>query len=154
MTDYIEQSLGGHETILVRGRFPTLFWIGAVVLLLLLGPIVIGVVLFIGLWTHMATTKFAVTTERVILKRGFLRRATQELAVGTVESVELRQSILGRLFGYGRLLVRGTGEAVVLFPNMAEPIRFRRAIEAGRESARAVHFDPAGAHQLRAIAKA
>ncbi len=154
MTDYIEQSLSGRETVLVRGRFPTVYWVGAWATLILLGPVLIGVILFLAMAAYMRTTKFAVTTERVILKRGFIRRSTEELAVETVESVSLQQSIFGRLFGYGRLIARGTGETLVHFPNMAEPITFRRAIETGREGARAVHFDPAGARQLEVIAKA
>lgn len=154
MTDYIDKSLGAREVVLVRGRFPTAYWVGAVAVLLVLGPVLIGVFLFVGMAIHMATTKFAVTNQRVILKRGFLRRATQELSTESIEGVELQQSILGRLFGYGRLLVRGNGEAVIAFPNMADPIVFRRAVEAGRESARAIHFDPAGAHQLEAIVNA
>ena len=55
-----------------------------------------------------------------------------ELAVESVESVQLDQSVWGRLFGYGRLLVTGTGDARILFPPMAEPVKFRRAIESGR----------------------
>jgi uncharacterized membrane protein YdbT with pleckstrin-like domain len=94
-----------------------------------------------------------VTTERVILKRGLIRRSTEEFAVESIESVALHQSIWGRLFGYGSLLVRGAGEAQVIFPNMADPIAFRRAIEAGRENARAVHFDARGALQMERIAR-
>lgn len=153
MADYIDKSLGGRETILVRGRFPTFHWVGAWATLILLGPLLIGVILFIGMAVHMTATKFAVTTERVVLKRGLFRRTTEELAVETIEGVAFEQSVLGRLFGYGRLIVRGAGQAQVVFPNMAHPIAFRRAIEAGRENARAVHFDARGAMQMERMTR-
>jgi uncharacterized membrane protein YdbT with pleckstrin-like domain len=80
----------------------------------------------------MKTTDFAVTNRRVILKRGWLNRRTQELAVESVEGVSLDQSIIARMFGYGRVVVTGTGDAVIAFPPMAHPVAFRRSIEAAR----------------------
>jgi hypothetical protein len=46
--------------------------------------------------------------------------------------VSLDQSLWARIFGYGRVVVTGTGDAVIMFPAMAHPVDFRRAIEAAR----------------------
>lgn len=135
MTQYVDKSLAADETILVRGRWPLAYWIGAWVQLLVLGIVIIGVVLFIAAVIRMKTTEFAVTDRRVILKRGWLTRTTEELAVESIEAVHLDQSVWGRLFRYGRLVVTGTGDARVRFPPMAEPIEFRRAIEDARAQA-------------------
>lgn len=129
---YIDQSLAAGETILQRGRWPGVFWFGAWAALLLLGIIVVGLIIFAIAAIKMATTDFAVTNRRVILKRGWLNRRTHELAVESVEGVSLDQSLVARLFGYGRIVVTGTGDAVIAFPPMANPVAFRRAIEAAR----------------------
>lgn len=145
MPRYVEQSLAADESILVAGRYPTVFWIGAWLTLALLGPLIIGLLLFVRWAVHMRTTEFAVTDRRVILKRGLFGRSTQEIAIDSVEGVELRQSMLGRMFGFGRLRVRGTGEALIALPHMADPITFRTAIETGHERANEVHIDAASA---------
>lgn len=129
---YIDASLADGETIIQRGEWPGIFWFGAWAALVLLGIIVVGVFIFVRSAIIMKTTDFAVTNRRVILKRGWLNRRTQELAVESVEGVSLDQSIIARIFGYGRVVVTGTGDAVIVFPPMAHPVAFRRAIEAAR----------------------
>jgi uncharacterized membrane protein YdbT with pleckstrin-like domain len=136
MTQYVDKSLATGETIVARGRWPIAYWLGAWAALLLLWWIVLGVVIFALMWLHMKTTQFAVTNQRVVLKRGWITLHTQELAVGNIEEVRLEQTLLGRLFGFGRVIVTGTGEGVILFPPMAHPIDFRRAIENARTQAR------------------
>ncbi|MBX3431095.1 MAG: PH domain-containing protein [Hyphomonadaceae bacterium] len=129
---YIDESLADGETIIQRGKWPGVFWFGAWAALIVLGLIVVGVFIFAVAAIKMKTTDFAVTNRRVILKRGWLNRHTKELAVESVEGVVLDQSIIARLFGYGRVVVTGTGDAVIAFPPMADPVDFRRAIEAAR----------------------
>ncbi|MGD9980497.1 MAG: PH domain-containing protein [Hyphomonadaceae bacterium] len=129
---YIDQSLASGETVIQRGKWPVLFWIGAWLALLILGIAIVGVFIFVVAAVHMLTTDFAVTNRRVVIKRGLITRRTQELAVESVEGVSLQQSLLARLFGYGRVIVTGTGEATIVFPPMAHPVAFRRAIEAAR----------------------
>lgn len=135
MPQYVDKSLAADETILVRGRWPLAYWVGAWVQLIVLGVVIIGIVMFIAAVIRMKTTQFAVTDRRVILKRGWITRTTEELAVESIEAVHLDQSLWGRLFRYGRLIVTGTGDARVHFPPMAEPIEFRRAIEEARARA-------------------
>lgn len=129
---YIDESLAPGETIIQRGKWPTIYWVGAWAALLLLGIILVGVFIFIGLVVKMKSTDFAVTNRRVILKEGWLNRRTHELAVESLEDVSLDQTIWARLFGYGRVVVTGTGEATIVFPPMGRPVEFRRAIESAR----------------------
>ena len=70
----------------------------------------------------------AVTDRRVIYKSGLIRRHTVEMNLDKVESVDVDQSLAGRLFGYGTVTIRGTGQAVEPLRDMAEPIQFRTAI--------------------------
>ncbi len=129
---YVDESLAEGETIIQRGQYPGIFWFGAWAALILLGIILVGIFIFVRSVIVMKTTDFAVTNRRVILKTGWLNRRTQELAVESVEGVSLEQSFIARIFGYGRVVVTGTGDAVIAFPPMAHPVAFRRSIEAAR----------------------
>ncbi len=131
---YVQQTLGPHERMIAQGKWPLIFWIGAWAALILLGIIFVGVFIFARAAITMLTTEFAVTDARVVLKRGWLNVHTQEISAGSIEGVQLVQSIWGKLFGYGRIMVTGTGDARLVFPAMSNPMAFRRAIEAARDS--------------------
>ena len=78
-----------------------------------------------------ATTELAITDRRVIYKAGLLRRHTIEINRSKVETVGVNQSILGRLLGFGTVVVRGTGGSFEPIPFIAEPLTFRNYITAG-----------------------
>lgn len=137
---YIDESLAPGEELLQRGRWPGLFWFGAWAALIVLGIAIVGIFIFVRAAIVMNTTDFAVTNKRVILKRGWLNRRTQELAVASVEGVTLEQSWWARLWNYGHVIVTGTGDAVIRFPAMADPVAFRRAIETARAGEKEVRL--------------
>jgi uncharacterized membrane protein YdbT with pleckstrin-like domain len=74
------------------------------------------------------TTELAVTDHRVIYKRGIIGRYTIEMARSKVESVDVVQSLTGRIFNYGTILVRGTGGTLEPFRKVEDPLRLRSAI--------------------------
>jgi len=78
-----------------------------------------------------ATTELAITDRRVIYKAGLLRRHTIEINRSKVETVGVNQSILGRMLGFGTVVVRGTGGSFEPIPFIAEPLTFRNYITAG-----------------------
>jgi uncharacterized membrane protein YdbT with pleckstrin-like domain len=71
----------------------------------------------------------AVTNKRVILKTGVLKRKTPEMFLSRIESVEVDQSILGRVFGFGTIVIRGTGGSLEPFHTVSHPLRFRNQIQ-------------------------
>jgi uncharacterized membrane protein YdbT with pleckstrin-like domain len=75
-----------------------------------------------------ATTELAVTDQRVIYKTGLLARHTLEMNRTKVESVAVDQTLLGRIFGYGTVIVRGTGSTFEPIRNIADPLTFRTYI--------------------------
>jgi uncharacterized membrane protein YdbT with pleckstrin-like domain len=75
-----------------------------------------------------ASTELAVTDQRVIYKTGLLARYTLEMNRGKVESVAVDQTLLGRLFGYGTVIVRGTGSTLEPIRNISDPLTFRSYI--------------------------
>ena len=81
-------------------------------------------------WFHRWTTETDVTTLRVVHKEGFISRKTFEMNVDKVESVDVNQSILGRILNYGDVMVRGVGEGDKEIKTIASPLAFRNSITA------------------------
>ena len=81
-------------------------------------------------WFHRWTTETDVTNLRVVHKTGFIKRRTFEMSLDKVESVDVNQSILGRLLNYGNVTVRGVGEGAETIQTIASPLDFRNHITA------------------------
>ncbi|HEV2442680.1 MAG TPA: PH domain-containing protein [Stellaceae bacterium] len=92
--------------------------------------VLIGLVLWLAAYIHRRTSEFAVTNKRIIVKVGILQRRTMELLLRQVEALEVDQGILGRIFGYGTLLIIGTGGTREPFQRISKPLEFRRATQA------------------------
>ena len=97
-------------------------WAGA-------ASLVVGAILFgIGLVRRNAT-EMAVTNKRVIVKSGLADRRTIELLLARIESIAVEEPALGRLLGYGTVIVRGTGGTPEVFPQIARPLEFREQVQ-------------------------
>jgi len=81
-------------------------------------------------WFHRWTTETDVTNLRVVHKTGFIKRRTFEMSLDKVESVDVNQSILGRMLNYGSVTVRGVGEGFETIDTIASPLDFRSHITA------------------------
>ncbi len=79
-------------------------------------------------WFDWWTTEIAVTDRRVICKTGFIRRKTTEMNMEKVESVDVDQSVLGRILDYGNVTVRGTGSGLAPIRNVDAPLDLRNHI--------------------------
>ena len=86
---------------------------------------------FLRAWFRRWTTEIAVTDRRVVLKRGFIRRHTVEMNMQKVESVDVDQTQLGRLFNYGTVTIKGTGSTLESLRMIDRPLKLRSAITAG-----------------------
>jgi hypothetical protein len=75
-------------------------------------------------------TEFAVTDRRVIYKCEFISRHTAEMNMDKIESVDVDQSLLGRVLNYGTIHVLGTGEGIESLHRIAAPLALRNAITA------------------------
>jgi len=92
--------------------------------------------LFIAPLVARATSEFAVTNRRVIIKVGLVWRKTVEMNLEKVESIGVEQTVLGRILGYGTIVVVGTGGTNEPFPRIADPMGFRRAVNLATEALR------------------
>ena len=94
--------------------------------------LVLGVLGFTARMVHKTTTEIAITNSRVVFKQGLISRHVGEIGVNRIEGVNVLQSVLGRVFGYGRVSIRGMGVGEVTMPLIADPVSFRKAIEEAR----------------------
>ncbi len=94
------------------------------VILIVLGSIILGIAVL-----KRNATEVAVTNKRIIIKIGFLTKRTIELFLSKVESVEVEQTLAGRMMGFGSITVRGTGGTNEPFSHIANPLEFRRQVQ-------------------------
>ena len=141
--EVVRHSADLHWILYARGAFCV---IAAWVIFLLLPAqpgfvhwslVVVSAILFaIGLgllaqnWYRWWTTEIAVTDRRIIYKTGFIYRETSEMHMDKVESVDVDQTILGRLLDYGDVSVIGTGSTWETLRTIARPIVLRNHITA------------------------
>ncbi len=138
---YIESNLLADETVIHRASLHWLVYWQAMlagvagVALMWIEPLAgaiafaLAVVLAIPPFIAKSTSEFGVTSKRVIIKVGLVRRRTLELLLRQVESIQVEQSILGRIFNYGSITLSGTGGVREVFHNIAAPLEFRRKIQ-------------------------
>jgi uncharacterized membrane protein YdbT with pleckstrin-like domain len=105
---------------------------GVVLLCLVLSALVALVALYwtAKAWFHRWTTETDVTNMRVVHKTGFIKRRTFEIALDKIESVDVNQSILGRILNYGDVTIMGVGEGRETIRTIASPLQFRNNITA------------------------
>lgn len=108
-------------------------WIVAALILTAIVPpvgavlLVLALVLLLRAWIYAFSTELAVTSKRIIAKFGFIRRSTVELRHDKVESLQVEQGIVGRIFDFGSIVVTGSGGTHAPIPFIAHPLRFRSA---------------------------
>jgi uncharacterized membrane protein YdbT with pleckstrin-like domain len=91
--------------------------------------VVVGAILFGIGYVRRSATEMAVTNKRVIVKSGLANRRTIELLLPRIESIAVEEPALGRLLGYGTVIVRGTGGTPEMFPQIARPLEFREQVQ-------------------------
>jgi uncharacterized membrane protein YdbT with pleckstrin-like domain len=127
---YIEESLSDGETVVGLfklhwfARAPMAMW-------LVLGIPTLGLTWLIAIYEYLRL-KFmeqGVTNKRVILKRGIISRRTEEMKLTSIETVEIDQGVLGRMFGFGTVKITGRGISDLVFKGIDDPMAVKRRIE-------------------------
>jgi len=91
---------------------------------------VVALYFTIKAWFHRLSTETDVTDRRVVHKTGFINRRTFEMSLDKVESVDVNQSVMGRILNYGDVTILGVGEGKQTIATIASPLAFRSAITA------------------------
>jgi uncharacterized membrane protein YdbT with pleckstrin-like domain len=144
---YIDRHLLPGEVVAYRTRLhwkifvvPVLVSLGLVALalwalsadrrVLAIPPIVIALVLLLAAWIRRRSSEFAVTNKRVIIKLGVMTTRSMELLLPKIEGITVSQSLMGRMFGFGEIVVTGSGGTQEPFDNIQSPLDFRQAVQA------------------------
>jgi uncharacterized membrane protein YdbT with pleckstrin-like domain len=138
MGAYVDGNLLPGEQVVARANLHWAMFIGPVLLFvfaLLIGRSGGGFLLAVlaviwGVYRGLVylTTELAITNKRVIAKTGIIRRNVIDVSNGKVEGITYNQGIVGRIFGYGSILVRGTGIGQVPIPFISRPDYFKREV--------------------------
>jgi uncharacterized membrane protein YdbT with pleckstrin-like domain len=152
---YIDDTLTNDEVVLYRTKphwiifTPALGWLFLSILILFLAPryplanmyiydsytltdilgcMALIVALFSALFSFVTyqSSEYGITNKRILMKVGFISRQSLEILLQRIESIQVFQTVLGRVFDYGTILVNGTGGSKDPFPNIPEPLVFRR----------------------------
>ena len=148
---YVDKILQPDEKILHKAQIHWLVYLPAIFMLIIFGfggifilvattldPIVgqaaaafgfiFSLIQFVRAWLTRYSSEIAVTDRRIIFKEGLIRRETTEMNMTKVESVNVDQSVLGRLLDYGDITVRGTGAGLSPLRMIQNPLAFRNAV--------------------------
>lgn len=96
-------------------------------------PIAIALILLGAGWVRRRSSEFAVTNKRVIIKLGVLTTRSMELLLPKIEGIAVTQSLWGRLFGFGEIVVTGSGGTQEPFDGIQSPLDFRQAVQAATD---------------------
>lgn len=129
MSSYIEQSLSKNEYLKSTFKLHWAYWLYFVFWFLLGFLLIIPFLFALLVLFYIISTEMGVTNRRVILKTGFISRKTQEMKLIAVETVEISQGILGRIFNMGTVKVTGRGTSTVKLKGVADPMAVKRRIE-------------------------
>ena len=105
--------------LLISGTWSNITWI----------PLVIAFLVLLAAFVKRQSSDFAVTNKRVMMKVGVFRTRSVELLLSKIEAVAVDQSLLGRVLGYGDIVVTGSGGTRELFSHIQSPLNFRRAVQ-------------------------
>lgn len=134
MASYIEGALTQGEHIVHIGRISLWSQAGTLALGLLLLPLFgVGLIFWIVAWIRSRSTELAITNKRVIAKFGFVSRRTVEINLAKVESIQVDQSVIGRILDFGSLVIAGAGDAHAPIPHIADPMSFRQKFMEAQE---------------------
>jgi uncharacterized membrane protein YdbT with pleckstrin-like domain len=75
------------------------------------------------------STEIGVTNRRVIIKTGMASRRSLELMLPKVESIGIEETVMGRMLGYGTVVIHGTGGTPEPFRKIAHPSEFRQRVQ-------------------------
>ncbi|MDN4627809.1 MULTISPECIES: PH domain-containing protein [Erwinia] len=125
---YIDANLIKNETLLYRGEVTLWALLPWVIWGVILGAITAGLGLLLIPFGYFVirSNEAGITDRRVIAKTGIIKRDTIEIGLNKVSSLQIKQSIAGRILGYGSLIICDVGASRAPIKYIKDPMAFRR----------------------------
>ena len=127
---YIQESLSDGEQVKERFRLHWFAKVPMIVWIILAIP-TLGLTLLLAIWEwlKLRSIEQGVTNKRVVFKTGIISRKSEEMKITSIETVEIIQGVMGRVFGFGTVVVTGRGISNLVFKNVNDPMDVKRKIE-------------------------
>ena len=139
MSAYVDGVLINDERVMYRARISKWsLWPFIAFGALLIPLFGVGLLLWLWAWIIYTTTELAITNKRVIAKTGLFQRRTIEIFLEKIESIQVDQSVFGRMFNFGSVLISGTGVHSAPFKNISNPLSLRRNFMMAADARRAL----------------
>jgi len=141
---YIDENLMSGEQVVYRTKLHWIVFLGPIIFVILafiffasgkeIAPVgslffLIAIVWAVSAFISFKTSEFGITNKRVLIKVGFIRRNSLETLLKKVEGIQVNQGILGRIFNYGTILIKGTGGTSNPFHKIEAPMEFRKKVQ-------------------------
>ena len=127
MASYVQTALINNESVFYQGKVSlwslTPYFVIGLFTLPLFG---LGLLFWLVAAIRYFTTELAITDKRIISKFGLIRRDTVEVNINKVESMQVDQSITGRIFNFGTITIAGAGDPKAPIPGISSPLVFRK----------------------------
>ncbi|MFI8384874.1 PH domain-containing protein [Pseudomonas sp. NPDC079086] len=135
MGSYVDSALAKGEHVIYQGKTSIWSLLPRIILgFIFLGLFGLGLLFWIDAAIKYFTTELAITNKRVIAKFGLISRTTIEINLQKIESIQVNQGILGRIFNFGSVIVSGAGNPQAPVPGISSPLNFRRAFLEAQET--------------------
>lgn len=145
---YIEDSLVPGEEVLYKAHISLLGFVLPAILLVALWYIttqmdqafiivmvLVSIYVLVRIIFTILSTEFALTNKRIVAKTGFIRRNSIEIMLSKLESISVIQSVDGRIFRFGTVIVVGSGGTNQAFKMIDNPMELRKRVNAQISSA-------------------
>ena len=117
MGSYISDNISKNENVTYEAHYHWIIWFKLTSVLSL----------FIKPFLMTKFDEFAITNKRIIMKTGIISRKVFEMTIPHIESINVEQTIMGRILGYGTIIIVGSGGTTECFNDIASPLKFRKA---------------------------
>ena len=149
---YVDGHLLPGETVAFRTRMHWKVYVGPLLLSLLIAipliiwafksdnkalaplPLILIPIVLLPAWVRRRSSEFAVTNKRVIAKVGVMQTRSVELLLGKVEGIAVNQGMSGKIFGFGEVVITGSGGTKEEFAGIQAPLDFRQAVQAATDA--------------------
>jgi uncharacterized membrane protein YdbT with pleckstrin-like domain len=118
--------------------YPCIIWLIAAIGFMLYLPqypliayafVAIAIYSLLSSFVTYSTSEYGITDKRILMKVGFIRRTSLEIFFNKIESIQVKQGILGRILDYGAVVICGTGGSKDPFFFIPDPLDFRKRVQ-------------------------
>jgi uncharacterized membrane protein YdbT with pleckstrin-like domain len=86
----------------------------------------LAVLIFVAsVWLEYITSEFAITNKRIMMREGFFFRHMAEIRLNTLSQINVDQSLVGQMLGYGIITLNAFG-AFDAFTMISNPVQFQK----------------------------